>query len=311
MQLPDLSGTRYRAVKFVARGGMGTVWVAQDTVLERNVALKILAPENSSADLAVRLLHEAVVLAQLEHPGIVPVHDAGTLIDGRTFYCMKYVEGQTLDQYVGGRSLRDRLQLLQRVAEPLAFAHSRGIIHRDLKPGNIMIGPFGEVLVMDWGLAKVTGKPGKASAGPNESTSGAKSTGRGSVFALIEGTPGYMAPEQARGELQSIDERTDVFALGALLNFMIGDRASERSPVPKVLVAICRKAMAAEIAARYTSVSEMVSDLGKYLEGLPVTAHRESLVERAVRLAKRHQAAIVLVLVYLLMRLLFILFSRR
>jgi serine/threonine-protein kinase len=312
MQLPDLSGTRYRAVKFVARGGMGTVWLAKDTVLERNVALKVLAPENSSADLAVRLLHEAVVLAQLEHPGIVPVHDAGTLIDGRTFYCMKYVEGQTLDQYVAGRSLRDRLQLLQRVAEPLAFAHSRGIIHRDLKPGNIMIGAFGEVLVMDWGLAKVTGtKPGEASAGPNESTSGAKSTGQGNVFALIEGTPGYMAPEQARGELQSIDERTDVFALGALLNFMIGDRASERSSVPKVLFAICRKAMAAEIAARYTSVSEMASDLGKYLEGLPVSAYRESLVERALRLAKRHQAAIMLVLVYLLMRLLFILFSRR
>jgi eukaryotic-like serine/threonine-protein kinase len=308
MLLPDLSGTRYRAVKFVARGGMGTVWLAQDTVLERNVALKILAPENSSADLAVRLLHEAVVLAQLEHPGIVPVHDAGTLIDGRTFYCMKYVEGQTLDQYAAGRSLRDRLQLLQRVAEPLAFAHSRGIIHRDLKPGNIMIGAFGEVLVMDWGLAKITGnKPGEASAGPIESLSGAKSTGHGSVL----GTPGYMAPEQARGELQSIDERTDVFALGALLNFMIGDVASQRSSVPKVLVAICRKAMAAETAARYASVSEMASDIGKYLEGLPVSAYRESLVERAVRLARRHQVAIVLVLVYLLMRLVFILFSRR
>ena len=308
MQLPDLSGTRYRAVKFVARGGMGTVWLAQDMVLQRNVALKILAPENSSADLAVRLLQEAVVLAQLEHPGIVPVHDAGTLIDGRTFYCMKYVEGQTLDQYVASRSLRDRLQLLQRVAEPLAFAHARGIIHRDLKPGNIMIGAFGEVLVMDWGLAKITGnKPGEASAGLNEGTSGAKSTGHGSVL----GTPGYMAPEQARGELQSIDARTDVFALGALLNFMIGDRASERSSVPKVLVAICRKAMAAEIAARYTSVSEIASDIEKYLEGLPVSAYRESLLERAVRLAKRHQAAIVLVLVYLLMRLLFILFSRR
>src|SRR5262249_1805345 len=188
MQLPDLSGTRYRAVRFVARGGMGTVWLAQDTVLERNVALKILAPENSSADLAARLLHEAAVLAQLEHPGIVPVHDAGTLLDGRTFYCMKYVEGQTLDQYIAGTSLRERLQLLQRIAEPLAFAHSRGIIHRDLKPGNVMIGAFGEVLVMDWGLAKVTGdKPGGGSAGYREGSPEPKSTGHGSVFALIEG----------------------------------------------------------------------------------------------------------------------------
>jgi eukaryotic-like serine/threonine-protein kinase len=308
MQLPDLSGTRYRAVKFVARGGMGTVWLAQDTVLERNVALKILAPENSSADLAARLLREAVVLAELEHPGIVPVHDAGMLIDGRTFYCMKYVQGRTLDQYVAGRSLRERLLLLQRVAEPLAFAHSRGIIHRDLKPGNIMIGAFGEVLVMDWGLAKVTrGNLGEASAGANQGSSGEKSTGHGSVL----GTPGYMAPEQARGELQSIGERTDVFAFGALLNFVAGDVASERSALPRALVAICHKAMAAEMADRYASVSEMASDIGKYLEGLPVSAYRENLVERAVRLAKRHQAAIGLVLVYLLMRLLFILFSRR
>jgi len=145
-QLPDLSGTRYRAQRFLARGGMGAVWLAKDIVLRRSVALKILAPENSSADLAARLLREAEVLARLEHPGIVPVHDAGTLADGRTFYCMKYVEGQTLDQYVAQLPLRERLQLLQRIAEPLAFAHSRGVIHRDLKPGNIMIGAFGEVL---------------------------------------------------------------------------------------------------------------------------------------------------------------------
>src|SRR5262249_18587326 len=233
-QLPDLSGTRYRAQRFLARGGMGAVWLAKDIVLRRSVALKILAPENSSTDLAARLLREADVLARLEHPGIVPVHDAGTLIDGRTFYCMKYVEGQTLDQYVAGVSLRERLELLQRVAEPLAFAHSRGIIHRDLKPGNIMIGAFGEVLILDWGLAKITGtKPGDASTGRSEGSPEAKSTGHGSVL----GTPGYMAPEQARGELQSIDQRTDVFALGGLLKFMIADVAPEHSSVPKVLVA--------------------------------------------------------------------------
>src|SRR5262249_54986342 len=141
----------------------------------------------------------------------------------------------------------------------------------------------------------------------SEGSPEAKSTGHGSVL----GTPGYMAPEQARGELQSIDQRTDVFALGGLLKFMIADVAPEHSSVPKVLVAICGKAMAAEIWARYPSVSEMAFDIRKYLDGLPVSAYRESLVERAVRLAKRHQAAIVLVLVYLLMRLLFILFSRR
>ena len=155
MQTPDLSGTRYRALELLGQGGMGTVWLAQDSILQRPVALKILTAENSSADLAARLMQEAVVLARLEHPGIVPVHDAGTLPDGRTFYCMKLVEGQTLDRYAVKLPLRERLRLFQRIAEPLAFAHSRGIIHRDLKPANIMVGAFGEVLIMDWGLAKV------------------------------------------------------------------------------------------------------------------------------------------------------------
>lgn len=311
MHLPDLSGTRYRAVNFVARGGMGTVWLAEDTVLERKVALKILAPENSSADLASRLLREAVVLAQLEHPGIVPVHDAGTLRDGRTFYSMKYVEGHTLDQYVTPITLRERLQLLQRIAEPLAFAHSRGIIHRDLKPGNIMIGAFGEVLILDWGLAKITGNMRDVAKVNLTEAAGSKpeppSTGHGSIL----GTPGYMAPEQIRGELESIDERTDVFALGAVLEFMLGGATAESSAESRALAAICHKAMAGDKGARYGSVSKMASDVGRYLAGLPVSAYRETLLERAIRLAKRHQTAIVLVLVYLLMRLVFILFSHR
>ncbi len=156
LQLADFSGTRYRALRYLARGGMGTVWLAEDTILNRHVALKILDPADDSGELASRLLREARVLARLEHPGIVPVHDAGTLADGRAFYCMKYVEGQTLDRYVrSGSSLPERLTLLQRMVEPLAFAHSKGILHRDLKPENIMIGSFGEVLVMDWGVAKI------------------------------------------------------------------------------------------------------------------------------------------------------------
>src|SRR4029077_14948229 len=121
MQTPDLSGTRYRALKFLGRGGMGAVWLAEHAILHRNVALKVLAAESSSANLAARLMREAVVLARLEHPGIVPVHDAGALPDGRTFYCMKHVQGQTLDQHIAGMSLRQRVQLLQRIADPLAF----------------------------------------------------------------------------------------------------------------------------------------------------------------------------------------------
>jgi serine/threonine-protein kinase len=310
-QLPDLSGTRYRALRFLERGGMGAVWLAEDVVLRRSVALKILAPEYSSTDLAARLLREAEVLARLEHPGIVPVHDAGTLADGRTFYCMKYVEGQTLDQYVAQLPLREQLQLLQRIAEPLAFAHSRGVIHRDLKPANIMIGAFGEVLIMDWGLAKLIDTPTVDDDRDPEHTKtqivSIQPTAHGSVL----GTPGYMAPEQARGEMQSIDHRTDVFALGALLNFMLTGLTSKSPVGSKALTAISRKATAAESSERYQSVQEMATDIGRYLEGLPVSAYRENFFEQAMRLARRHQAAIVLVLAYLLMRLLFILLSRR
>src|SRR6266849_1732997 len=153
VQCPDLSGTRYRALKFVARGGMGAVWLAEDAVLHRRVALKVLDVEDRTGELALRLEREALVLAHLEHPGIVPVHDAGTLPDGRVFYVMKFVEGSRVDQSVASvSSLPERLRLFLRICETVSFAHSRGILHRDLKPANVMVGAFGEVLVMDWGL---------------------------------------------------------------------------------------------------------------------------------------------------------------
>ncbi|HEY7406070.1 MAG TPA: serine/threonine-protein kinase [Candidatus Angelobacter sp.] len=315
MQTPDLSGTRYRATQFLGRGGMGAVWLAEDTVLHRSVALKVLAAESSSDDLAARLMREAEILARLEHPGIVPVHDAGTLPDGRTFYCMKHVQGQTLDQHVAGMGLRGRMQLLQRIAEPLAFAHSRGIIHRDLKPANIMVGAFGEVLILDWGLAKVTA----ASTGSDDTTTiptggsaRLPSAGQTTAHGSILGTAGFMAPEQARGDVDLIDQRTDVFGLGAMMGFMLRDdpaaRHSER--VSRQLHAIFGKATAPEISARYASVQEIAADIGRYLEGQPITAYRENLLEQAARLIKRNQVAVVLVLAYLLMRMLFILFSR-
>jgi len=359
MQMPDLSGTRYRALRFLGHGGMGSVWLAEDSVLQRPVALKILAAENSSADLAARLMQEAIVLARLEHPGIVPVHDAGTLPDGRTFYCMKHVEGQTLDRYAGSLPLRERLRLFQRIAEPLAFAHSRGIIHRDLKPANIMIGPFGEVLIMDWGLARVmasvsneasatgqvpahvmsaigvssssgqvSGDVMSATGAPSEAKQvsgheftravkgslkpGALAPENATAHGTVLGTPGYMAPEQERGAINLIDQRTDVFALGSILNDLLqsqpGAPRGERASRP--LRAICSKAMAQEMSARYASVQDLAADVGKYLDGLPVSAYRENILERATRLVDRNRVAVVLVLAYLLMRLLFILFSR-
>jgi serine/threonine-protein kinase len=324
MQTPDLSGTRYRAIKFLGRGGMGAVWLAEDSILHRPVALKVLAAENSSVDLASRLMQEAVVLARLEHPGIVPVHDAGTLPDGRTFYCMKHVEGQTFDLYVNRLPLRQRLQLFLRVTEPLAFAHSRGIIHRDLKPANIMIGAFGEVLIMDWGLAKVIGA---SAVGPEDSSlpveSGSRATEPGPSDALpyrvtttahgtILGTPGFMAPEQERGDVNVMDQRTDVFALGSLLQCILRDKpgAPRRESASRALLAIRRKAMADEMAGRYSSVQELAADLARYLDDMPVSAYSENILERTVRLVNRNRVAVGLVLAYLFMRMLFILFSR-
>jgi serine/threonine-protein kinase len=257
---------------------------------------------------------------------------------------MKHVEGQTLDRYAGPLPLRQRLQLFQRIAEPLAFAHSHGVIHRDLKPANIMIGPFGEVLIMDWGLARVmAGVSNEASTTANQVSAhvnaasgvsqvtkqvsgheftravqdslmpGALAPENATAHGTVLGTPGYMAPEQERGEVTLIDQRTDVFALGSILNDLLqaqpGAPRNERASRP--LRAICSKAMAHEMSARYSSVQELAADVGKYLDGMPVSAYRENILERTVRLVDRNRVAVVLVLAYLLMRLLFILFSRR
>lgn len=315
MLAPDLTGTRYDVVRYLARGGMGSVWLVKDRLLHRQVALKVLDSVVTGDDLAVRLLQEARILAGLEHPGIVPVHDAGTLADGRAFYCMKYVEGETLTQHVVGMSLPDRLRLLERIAEPIDFAHARGFVHRDLKPDNIMIGAFGEVLVMDWGLARV------GAADPeerNEITTAVKSsrakshvTGEGSVL----GTPGYMSPEQARGEA-TVDYRSDIFSLGAILQFLAKKPGPINSPpgetsVSRRLRAIFEKAMAADPNARYQSAGEMTADVRHYLNSAPVGAYPESLLERAGRTYTRHSTAVILVAVYLLMRFLFILWARR
>jgi serine/threonine protein kinase len=316
MQLPDLSGTRYSLLRYVACGGTGSVWLAEDTVLKRRVALKVLDLAAPADDFDVRLLREARILAVLEHPGIVPVHDAGTLADGRAFCCMKYVQGQTLAQHIATLNLPDRLRLLERIAEPLDFAHAHGFIHRDLKPDNVMIGAFGEVLVMDWGLAKVgvtspeAGETEIATA-VQPTQNSLRVTGQGSVL----GTRGYMSPEQARGDIE-VDHRSDIFSLGAILRFILTGSAPGELPavsgsVPRPLRAICEKAMAADPNARYQSAREMTADITHYLNGEPVSAYPEGLLERSGRVFARHRTAVVLVAVYLIMRVLFILFARR
>ena len=315
--LPDLSGTRYRLIERVGSGGMGTVYAAEDSVLGRRVALKILDLPDVRGELSARLLREAHILARLEHPGIVPVHDAGTLADGRAFYAMKFVEGERLDALARrAETIAVRLRIFQRICEAVAFAHARGILHRDLKPENIMVGPFGEVLVMDWGVAKIlrdesgaremkaTGTATQASDSPHHTER--LKTEHGTVL----GTPGYMAPEQARGEIESLDERADIFSLGAILEFLIAQPATT-TPPPKAVSAIARMAMANRASERYPSANDMAQDVGRYLDGLPVSAYPESFFEKAVRWASRYRVAIGLVLAYLVVRALLLLWLKR
>jgi serine/threonine protein kinase len=324
---PDLAGTRYRLLERVARGGMGVVYAAEDERLERRVALKVLDVPGADGDLANRLIREARVLARLEHPGIVPVHDVGTLADGRVFYTMKFVEGQRLDKFVEGiESVQDRLRLFLRICEAVGFAHARGVLHRDLKPANIMVGPFGEVLVMDWGLAKIlrgeprdTGhaadpeatileKPNQPGEG-TDSTESSVLTGHGTVM----GTPGYMSPEQARGEVEVLDARSDIFSLGALLRFILTQPTSARlAPrLDRSLEAICRKASAERRESRYSAVQELGLDVSRYLDGLAVGAHRESIFDKLARFYRRYRFFILLILAYLVMRLILLLVLRR
>ncbi len=327
VQLPDLSATRYRLLAKHAQGGMGTIYLAEDTQLQRTVALKVLHVPDASGEWSARLLREARVIAQLEHPSIVPVHDVGTLPDGRVFYVMKFVQGRRLDQYARSEcALPNRLRIFQKVCEAVAFAHASGVIHRDLKPENIMVGAFGEVQVMDWGLAKIVaaGETGKTPDGSGHQLGdasrpvahgGAHPTQHGTVL----GTPAYMAPEQQRGEVDDIDQRTDVYALGAILRFLLygpvpgavahksGSRLFQSAgggKIPKPLAAIVATAMAASKEQRYATALALAHDIERFLNGLSVSSYRESPLEIVWRWLRRYQFMVLLVLVYLLVRFL-------
>jgi len=330
--LPDLAGTRYRLIERVGSGGMGTVYLAEDSSLGRRVALKILDLPELRAELSERLLREAHILARLEHPGIVPVHDAGTLADGRVFYAMKFVEGERLDALAKRiDAIHERLRIFQRICEAVAFAHARGILHRDLKPENVMVGPFGEVLVMDWGVAKILrDDPIHASIGVETSRKAPTVTKPlKTEHGTILGTPGYMAPEQARGEVESIDEHADIYSLGAILKFLVATKkfdapqgsdmggigtktaSTTTASAPKAIAAIAQKAMAEEPANRYASVSDLAQDVARYLDGAPVSAYPESPFQKAARWATRYRVAIGLVLAYLVVRALLLLWLKR
>jgi len=252
--LPDLSGTRYELESEIGRGGMGVVYAARDRELDRRVALKVLN---------VALAGEAQLIARLEHPAIVPVYEAGTLPDGRPFYAMKLVSGARLDRYAAGNpALADRLRVIRRLGEALAFAHSRGIIHRDLKPQNVMVGQFGEVYVMDWGVEAVAG------------------------------TPRFRAPE-AR-----LDQLSDIYALGALLEFLLP------APAPAALRAVAAKAQSADPGLRYPDAPALLADIDRFEQGLPVDAWSEPLWHRLRRFGSRNAVLLWLLAAYTVIKFL-------
>ena len=313
-ELPDLSETRYSLVRELGRGGMGAVYLALDAELDREVALKVLGIPDPSGELAARMLAEAKIIARLEHPGIVPLHDAGTLADGRVFYVMKFVRGERLDAFARETDLIPRLRVFQKICDAVAFAHSEGVIHRDLKPENIMVGKFGEVLVMDWGLAKVL------SPATTPDASGVVSSLRSALVStdhgVIMGTPGYMSPEQRSGNVQKIGEQSDVYSLGAILYFLIARKApTESSPVPgaapKRLAAICAKAMSKDPENRYRNAQELAEDIARFLDGASVIAYRENILEKAERWIRKNYFFVILVVTYLFFRVLLLLFSGR
>lgn len=320
---PECIGARYRLVEQIGRGGMGSVYLAHDLELDRSVALKVLADSRASADFQSRIAQEARVLARLEHPGIVPVHDLGVLPDGRVYYAMKLVRGGRLDEIVNpDQPLPELLRDFEKICQAVAFAHANGVIHRDLKPQNIMVGAFGELLVMDWGVAKLLADSRMPTQQPNTDNNGIASSSPAETLAgTIIGTPGYMAPEQAWGEVDKIDERTDVYALGAVLYFLLTGqtprpvpsrerleldvltppRTSRRS-IPRPLEAICLKALAIEREERYSKVKPLIEDIGSFLANGRVAAYPEGIFGSAWRWGSKYGTAISLILAYLVMR---------
>jgi serine/threonine protein kinase len=260
---------------------MGKVFAARDRILDRDVAIKVSHAQVPGGDLDERLKAEARVLATLEHPGIVPVHDLQPLADGRFCCVMKLVQGQTLAaQSAQLRTESARLAVFERVVEAVAFAHAQGIVHRDLSPANVMVGRFGEVLVMDWGLARLL-----ADANPGGERSRV-------------GTPGFMPPEQADERAPEPGPPADVFALGALLAWMFRDEPR----VPRrlrAIMAMCRRPRPED---RYADASALAADLARYRAGEAVQALPETILDQAWRFATTHATLLLLIATYLIMR---------
>ncbi len=320
-------GDRYTTLREIGRGGAGVVIAVQDRVVGRSVALKRLQNRDLGGIALARFMNEARIQARLQHPGVVPVYDLVTLEDGTPGFTMRWVEGVSLTRVIhapdgGGPddnldARRFRLmQILSRLCEVVSYAHAQGVIHRDLKPDNVLVGAFGEVLLMDWGIAKVRGDEDAGGEGAGETA--AVEAGAALLSDLsfntqagaVVGTPGYMAPEQVGGAAQAMDERTDVFALGAImyemltrtrpfegktpLSVLMATLAGQPAPprtrapelrVPAVLEATCLRALAHAPHDRFQGVAALRVELERFLTG---SAERE---RQQVEYARRVQEA--------------------
>jgi serine/threonine-protein kinase len=324
-------GQRFRVLRPHARGGLGAIFIALDEELCREVALKqILERHADDPNSRARFLMEAEITGGLEHPGIVPVYGLGTHADGRPFYAMRFIKGDSLKEAIdrfhadeslshdpGRRSLALQ-KLLRRfldVCNAIEYAHTRGVLHRDIKPGNIIVGRHGETLVVDWGLAKAQGRADADALDERpllpSSASGSAETLPGSAL----GTPAYMSPEQAIGRLEDLGPRSDVYSLGATLYCLLtgrapveGDdlgavlRAVQRGEFPpprrldpaidRAIEAVCLKAMALRPEDRYASPRALADDLERWLADEPVSAYPEPRWERTRRQLKRHRSLV-------------------
>ena len=332
-EVPAEPTGRYQIHGEISRGGMGAVLRARDIDLGRDLAVKVLLSQHMQRpEMLERFIEEAQIGGQLQHPGVLPVHELGRFADGRPYFTMKFVRGKTLESLLRDREStnEDRARLVgifEQVCQTVAYAHASGVVHRDLKPANIMVGSFGEVQVMDWGLAKVLvggeddereNRPSTPDAPAVRTTSSvASGTGSGSRSATqagsVLGTPAYMAPEQARGEVHAIDERTDVFGLGAILAEILtgeppflGDPKSAHAlaragdltgayarldgcGADSVLVELSKRCLAAEPSARPRTGSEVAEAVSEHLESVEKRL-RQTELERVAERARAEEA---------------------
>ncbi len=338
-------GSCYKGFSVIKKGGMGTILKVKDTNCGREVAMKICTANEDGLDGLERLLHEARITANLEHPNIIPIHEINCDSNDDVYYTMKFVKGDNLEKvldslrsndpaYLAKYPLSELLNIFMRICDGISFAHSKGVIHRDLKPENIMIGDYGEVLIMDWGIAKILTNIDEESAF-NDTEFIAKNiypdkdqtkTQSGAVF----GTPAFMAPEQIQGKNHAVDQRTDIYALGGILYSILTLRqpiieddiqqlfakviAGEITPpfllensknkqlkhltngyVPASLSAIAMKALATSPEMRYQTVNSIQKDLRAYQDGFATEAEHASNWRKLSLLVNRNAIFIVLI----------------